>query len=228
MDKWQHVASTTPHQGPSVGRLHLTTTPESCLRTAPFHHPLASSPDLAGGEPGLAASIQLRNSPQKREGAPERARVPTDNQEDFPPPPAPFALPSGHAPMLVTVPPLRLRCHPPAPLLPGHRATHLAFRAPQRHPGYLAARSRGALGCLSGRPRHRRAAVAAPSCPALPRARASRAAAATPRRRARSRHRVARSGLEGTGSATSPHRPAVSVRPRWGVDLVGFSPPTSR
>lgn len=52
----------------------------------------------------------------------------TDNEEDDPPSPAPFALPSGLASMPVTLLPLRLR-----------RPRCLALRAPQWHPGCLAA-----------------------------------------------------------------------------------------
>uniref|UniRef100_A0A0E0NTL5 Uncharacterized protein n=1 Tax=Oryza rufipogon TaxID=4529 RepID=A0A0E0NTL5_ORYRU len=51
-DKWQHVASTTPHRRPFVGRLHRTTTPESWPKTPLFHHPPAASLVLAKGEPG--------------------------------------------------------------------------------------------------------------------------------------------------------------------------------
>uniref|UniRef100_A0A0E0EZD1 Uncharacterized protein n=1 Tax=Oryza meridionalis TaxID=40149 RepID=A0A0E0EZD1_9ORYZ len=52
------------------------------------------------------------HSPQRRGGALGRARVPIDNEENDQPPPTPFALPSGPAPMPETLP-LRLRCHPP-------------------------------------------------------------------------------------------------------------------
>jgi hypothetical protein len=49
----QHMASAIPDRRPSVGRLHRTTIPENWPRTSPFHHPPASSPDLAEGEPGI-------------------------------------------------------------------------------------------------------------------------------------------------------------------------------
>uniref|UniRef100_A0A0E0Q3E5 Uncharacterized protein n=1 Tax=Oryza rufipogon TaxID=4529 RepID=A0A0E0Q3E5_ORYRU len=44
--------TTTLHGCPTIGRLHRTTIPESWPRTPPFHHPPASSPNLAKGEPG--------------------------------------------------------------------------------------------------------------------------------------------------------------------------------
>lgn len=115
----------------------------------------------------------------------------TDNEEDDPPSLAPFALPSGLAPMPVTLLPLRLR-RPRCP----------ALRAPQWHPGCLAAPwgLAAAPPSRSGRPRPHRAAVAlgrchqasgalgrprrrrtpAPSHPASPRAWAGRATAAAP------------------------------------------------